>query len=80
MKAIHNDDINLIVIASHWFKPLPSWSPGMPVERWKRFVIELRRLAYKRRKWAHLGRWLNAIKRGIRMQEDRELESWWTGL
>ena len=49
-----------------------------PILRWLRFSHELLRLAFKRRLWAHLGRWLRAVKQGVRQQT--ELADWWTAL
>ena len=48
------------------------------VLRWLRLSGELLRLAFKRRLWAHLGRWLRAIKNGVRLQT--EINDWWTAL
>ena len=33
---------------------------------WRRFVLKLRRLAFKRRCLTHLGLWLADVKRGVR--------------
>lgn len=40
------------------------------LECWARFVVCLRRLAFKRRCWGHLGRWLKVIKAGLRNAPD----------
>ena len=46
--------------------------------RWLRFSHELLRLAFKRRLWAYLGRWLRALKQGVRQRT--VLDEWWTAL
>ena len=46
--------------------------------RWLRLSGQLLRLAFKRRLWAHLGRWLRAIKNGVRLRT--EIDDWWTAL
>ena len=37
---------------------------------WRRFVLKLRRLAFKRRCFANLGSWLKEVKRGLRLQRE----------
>ena len=37
---------------------------------WRWFVLKLRRLAFKRRCWANLGRWLSEVKSGRRLQQE----------
>ena len=37
---------------------------------WRRFVLKLRRLAFKRRCWTYLGYWLSDVKRGVRQQRE----------
>ena len=37
---------------------------------WRRFVLKVRRLAFKRRCWAYLGNWLCDVKRGVRQQRE----------
>ena len=37
---------------------------------WRRFVLKLRRLAFKRRCWAYMGHWLCDVKRGVRQQRE----------
>ena len=37
---------------------------------WRRFVLKLRRLAFKRRCWANLGYWLSEVKSGRRLQRE----------
>ena len=46
--------------------------------RWLRLSGALLRLAFKRRLWAHLGRWLRAVKNGVRLLT--EIDDWWTAL
>ena len=46
--------------------------------RWLRLSGQFLRLAFKRRLWAHLGRWLRAIKNGVRLRT--EIDDWWTAL
>ena len=46
--------------------------------RWLRLSGELLRLAFKKRLWAHLGRWLRAVKNGVRQQT--AIADWWTAL
>ena len=46
--------------------------------RWLRLSGQLLRLAFKRRLWAHLGRWLRAVKHGVRLLT--EIDDWWTAL
>jgi len=46
--------------------------------QWRLLACALLRLAFKRRLWAHLGRWLGATKNGVRLQT--ELADWWTAL
>ena len=48
--------------------------------RWHRFSVKLTRIAYKRRQWAHLGRWLKSIKQGVRQIPDEDVKDWWTAL
>ena len=55
----------------------PSW---WLLARWHRLASELARLAFKRRLWAHLGRWLNAAKRGVRQIPDADIQDWWKAL
>ena len=49
-------------------------------DTWLRSSVEQLRIAFKRRCWSHLGRWLSATKRGVRVLRDDDINAWWKAL
>ena len=55
-------------------------TPASPSDAWLRLSVGQMRIAFKRRCWAHLGRWLSATKKGVRVLRDDDINSWWKAL
>ena len=79
-----DDDVSVSSAAALAEAPhnkLPEATPSERLwARWHRFAAKLARIAYKRRQWAHLGRWLKSIKQGVRQIPDEDVKDWWTAL
>ena len=63
-------------------EPVPAAEPVRErvVAQWKRYAKEILRLGFKRKQWSHLGRWLNAARKGVRQIPDQDVGDWWKAL